>query len=123
MSDIIGLIRNIEDTQTFGANGFRKRQLVITVPDEQYPQYIPIDFTQDKCDILDNYIVGQKVKVNTNIGGRIWKNPEGVEKFFLSLTGWRIEAVQAQGQDMPPVDQYQPNITDGQDCEPDDLPF
>jgi hypothetical protein len=38
---------------TVGSAGtFRKRTIVIAT-NEQYVQYIPIDFVQDKCDVLD----------------------------------------------------------------------
>ena len=35
---------------------FRKRELVVTT-DEQYPQHIMIEFTQDKSDLLNNVAV------------------------------------------------------------------
>jgi hypothetical protein len=38
-----------------------KRELVVTT-EEQYPQYM-IEFTQDKCDLLNNYSVGETVKL------------------------------------------------------------
>ena len=37
--EIQGKIKLIGETKTFGANGFRKRELVITT-EEQYPQSI-----------------------------------------------------------------------------------
>ena len=63
--EVIGKIKLINETQTFGASGFRKREMVVTT-DEQYPQMIMIEFVQDKCDILNNYAVGQDVKVSIN---------------------------------------------------------
>jgi hypothetical protein len=39
-----------------------KRELVVTT-EEQYPQHIMIEFTQDKCDLLNNYSVGETVKL------------------------------------------------------------
>ena len=49
---VSGKIKLINETQTFGASGFRKRELVLTT-DEQYPQMLMIEFVQDKVDILD----------------------------------------------------------------------
>ncbi|MFT7498205.1 MAG: hypothetical protein ACI8QP_000790, partial [Porticoccaceae bacterium] len=92
--EVTGKIKLINDAQTFGASGFRKRELVITT-DEQYPQMLMIEFVQDKCDILDKYQVGQDVKVSINLRGREWVNPEGVAKYFNSIQGWRIEVMQA----------------------------
>jgi single-stranded DNA-binding protein len=121
--EVIGKIKIINDTQTFGSNGFRKRELVVTT-DEQYPQMLMIEFVQDKCDLLNNFQVGQDVKISINLRGREWINPQGEAKYFNSIQGWRIENLQAASapQNMPPVDQFQP-APDLTDNEPDDLPF
>ena len=55
--EVVGKIKVLDETKTFGANGFRKREVVITT-DEQYPQHILIEFTQDKCDVLNSYKAG-----------------------------------------------------------------
>ena len=47
--EVIGKIKLIGETQTFGSNGFRKRELVVTT-DEQYPQMLMIEFIQDKTE-------------------------------------------------------------------------
>ena len=122
--EIIGKVKLINETQTFGSNGFRKRDLVVTT-DEQYPQMILIEFIQDKCDALNSYKVGQDVKVSINIRGREWINPEGEAKYFNSIQGWRIESL-APGQgapsNVPPADSFAP-APDLSANEPDDLPF
>ena len=121
--EVIGKIKLIGDVQTFGSNGFRKRELVVTT-DEQYPQMIMIEFIQDKTDLLNNYSVGQDVKVSINLRGKEWINPQGEAKYFNSIQGWRVEKLSQapQSDNLPPVDQFQPasNISDE---EPDDLPF
>tara|TARA_R110002096_G_scaffold423748_1_gene631194 strand:+ start:869 stop:1159 length:291 start_codon:yes stop_codon:yes gene_type:complete len=89
--EITGTIKVLGATKEFGLNGFRKRELVVTT-DEQYPQMIQIEFLQDKCDLLNNLIVGQDVKVSINLGGREWINPQGEAKYFNSIVGWRIES-------------------------------
>lgn len=120
--EVIGKIKLINETQTFGSNGFRKRELVVTT-DEQYPQMILIEFIQDKVDILNNYQVGQDVKVSINLRGREWINPQGEAKYFNSIQGWRIENLaQAASQGMPAPEQFQP-APDLNTEEPDDLPF
>jgi hypothetical protein len=88
--EIQGKIKVLNETQTIGSNGFRKREVVITTEDK-YPQNILIEFIQDKCDVLNSYKVGQDVKININIRGKEWVNPEGIAKYFNSLQGWRIE--------------------------------
>ena len=131
--EVSGRIKMIDETKAFGANGFRKRELVVTT-DEQYPQHIMIEFTQDKCDLLNNYRVGEPVKVSINLRGREWVNPQGETKYFNSIQGWRIEKADAaqsqpQGsyQQAPQApaassDAFQP-ANNFKEEEHDDLPF
>ncbi|WP_040247073.1 DUF3127 domain-containing protein [Psychroserpens mesophilus] len=122
--EVQGKIKMIGETQTFGSNGFRKRELVVTT-EEQYPQHILIEFVQDKTDLLNNYQVGQAVKVNINLRGREWVNPQGETKYFNSVQGWRIENAAATGENMPPVapaEAFEP-ATNLNEEDHDDLPF
>lgn len=123
--ELQGKIKLIGETQTFGSNGFRKREVVITT-EEQYPQSIMIEFTQDKSDLLNAYSVGQNVKISINVRGREWVNPQGETKYFNSINGWRIENIdQSVSNDMPPMppaDAFEP-ATDLKTEEHDDLPF
>ena len=123
--EIQGKIKMIDETKTYGNNGFRKREMVITT-EEQYPQHILVEFVQDKTDLLSNYQVGQNVKVSINLRGREWVNPQGETKYFNSITGWRIEsAEQAVSGDMPPMppeDAFEP-VNDLNEDDHDDLPF
>nr|DAF34882.1 MAG TPA: Single-stranded DNA-binding protein fold, inter-subunit clamp, Paralogous.5A [Caudoviricetes sp.] len=90
--EIQGRIKQIFPSQMIGQNGFEKRDLVITT-EEQYPQTIIIQFTQQCCDLLDSLQVGQNVKVYINIKGREWTNPQGETKYFNTIEGWKIEVV------------------------------
>ena len=118
---VTGKIKLINETQTFGASGFRKRELVLTT-DEQYPQMLMIEFLQDKTDILDNYQVGQDVTISINLRGREWINPEGQAKYFNSITGWRIEANAPAAQQGQAPQTFETTSL-AQNEEPDDLPF
>ena len=91
--EIQGRIKQIFPSQMIGQNGFEKRDLVI-VTDENYPQTIIIQFTQQRCDLLDSLQVGQNVKVYINIHGREWTNPQGETKYFNTIEGWKIEVIQ-----------------------------
>ena len=92
--EITGRIKKVFETQNVTAS-FKKRELVVTTQ-EQYPQDILIEFTQDKTDLLNAYQPGAEVRVAINIRGREWINPEGVAKYFNSIQGWRIEALAAE---------------------------
>lgn len=116
----------VGETKTFGNNGFRKREVVITT-DEQYPQHILIEFVQDKTNLLDSYREGQAVKVDINLRGREWVSPQGETKYFNTVQGWRIESLQpaAPAGNMPPVppmEAFEP-ADDFNEDEHDDLPF
>jgi len=125
--ELQGKIKMIDETKTYGNNGFRKREMVITT-EEQYPQDIMIEFVQDKTDLLNSYKVGQDVKISINIRGREWVDPQGVKKYFNSISGWRIENVTADaGQNsgmppMPPAEAFE-STSDLNQEDHDDLPF
>ncbi len=124
--EVQGRIKVIGETQSFGSNGFKKREIVVTT-EEQYPQHIMVEFVQDKTDLLNSFQVGQQVKININLRGREWVNPQGETKYFNSIQGWRIEAVQADagGENMPPVppsEAFEP-AGDLKEEDHDDLPF
>ena len=87
--ELQGTVKKIGETQTF-ASGFQKRELVLET-DEQYKQYLSVDFLQDKIDLLNNVSVGDSVKIGINLNGRLWTNPQGEEKCFNSIVAWRIE--------------------------------
>ena len=124
--EVQGRIKLIDETKTYGNNGFRKRELVVTT-EEQYPQHIMIEFVQDKCDLLNNFAVGQLVKISINLRGREWVNPQGETKYFNSIQGWRIENLQqettAEGMPpVPPMEAFEP-AEEFSEEDHDDLPF
>lgn len=124
--EIQGKIKMIGETKTFGNNGFRKREVVITT-EEQYPQHILVEFVQDKCDLLNSHNVGETVKISINLRGREWTNPQGEVKYFNSVQGWRIESLQTdQGESgmppVPPIEAFEP-AEELNEEDHDDLPF
>jgi hypothetical protein len=93
--EIQGRIKQIFAPETVGQNGFQKRDLVITT-EEQYPNDILIQFTQQRCDLLNNLKVGQNVRVHFNLQGREWTSPQGEVKYFNTVLGWKIELIQTK---------------------------
>ena len=70
---------------------FKSRNLVLKTGGD-YPQFITIQFTQDKCDLLNNLRMGDFVSVNYNIRGREWADPKtGTMKYFNAIEGWSVE--------------------------------
>ena len=86
MSEVIGSIIHIGNTEVVGSAGTFKKRLLVVKTNEQYAQEVPIDFVQDKCDILDKYAIGENVKVGINIRGNSYNG-----KWYFSLNGWRID--------------------------------
>lgn len=118
--EITGKIKVLNETQNIGDNGFRKREVVITT-EEQYPQYILVEFIQDKCDLLNSYAIGQDVKISINLRGREWVNPDGIAKYFNAIQGWRVERLDNQEPTPINTPQHKPvNFIDEDDT---DLPF
>ena len=124
--EVTGRVKMVEQTKEVGSSGFRKRDIVVTT-DEQYPQHISVQFVQDKCDLLDAYKVGDNVKVDINLRGREWTNPQGEVVYFNTIQGWRIAKLQTeapvQGQAPPAVAQTFAPADNFKEEDHDDLPF
>ncbi|HBK82208.1 MAG TPA: hypothetical protein DDZ41_01195 [Flavobacterium sp.] len=124
--EILGRVKVINPEQQVSAT-FKKREIVVTT-DEQYPQHIIMDFVQDKTDLLNQYRVGDQVKVSINIRGREWVSPQGETKYFNTLQGWRIEKITTDTPTpeamppMPPKEAFE-TATNFNEEEHDDLPF
>jgi len=133
--EVSGILKFIGETEDIGTSGFQKRDCVVTT-EEQYPQHILIQFTQDKCNLLANYKIGDKVAIGINLRGREWINPQGETRYFNTIQGWKIANIQpahhAQPQphnsnhstNIAPANQAGPQATANfNEDEPDDLPF
>lgn len=123
--EVEGKIKSIGETKEYGSNGFRKREVVVTT-EERYPQFLNIEFVQDKTDLVDKFSVGENVKIGINLRGREWVSPQGETKYFNSIVGWRIEKLdQSKNQDpsIPPADQFEPVEDLNEEDPDDDLPF
>lgn len=108
---------------------FRKIEFVVE-SEEQFAQKLPIQVTQDKCDLMQYYKVGDLVEVNVNIKGREWLNPAtGETKYFLSLDAWSINQKGASQQKAPArklgniEENFQEEAIRNMQEDDDDLPF
>jgi hypothetical protein len=124
--EVTGKIKMIDQTKEVGSAGFKKRDIVVTT-DEQYPQHILVQFVQDKCELLNNFQVGEAVKIDINLRGREWTNQQGETVYFNTIQGWRIGKLQSDIAPSPsasmPAAQAFPPATNINEEEPDDLPF
>lgn len=87
---ITGTIKAIGQT-TQVSDKFRKREIIITDnTNPQYPQHINCQVSQDKCEMLDQYSVGDNVTASYNLRGREWTSPQGEVKYFNTIELWKI---------------------------------
>ena len=118
--ELQGTIKKINELETF-ASGFQKKQFVL-LTDETYPQPIAIELFKDKTNLLDNYNVGDSVKVGINIFGKEWTNPQGEVKYFNTITAWRVEKLDNQ-QVTTQTAEKPMEVNPFADDDQDDLPF
>lgn len=90
---------------------FSKREFVL-ITEGEYAQKPLFQLINDKCNILDNYKLGDKVEVSFNLNGKSWTSPNGETKYFNTLDCWKIDSLDVQA---PPPNIEAPPI--------DDVPF
>ena len=84
--EVTGKVHLIGEEQVVGSAGTFKKRTIVIATNEQYIQYIPIDFVQDKCSVLDKFKVGENVEVSVNVRGNEYNG-----KFYVNLNGWLIK--------------------------------
>jgi len=123
--EIEGKLHKKFDTEN-KTDTFQAREFVILISEENYPQYIKFQLTQDRCALVDKIDEGNKIKVYFDLRGREWN-----EKYFTNLNAWKIEAPSEtkengnQQMDEPELP-TEPNFGESADIKKedfDDLPF
>ena len=66
--------------------GWQFRELVVEDDDPRYPQHIPIQFSGDRCDLLDCVRPGDYVRIAFDLAGRQWE-----ERYYPTVRGRTIE--------------------------------
>jgi len=80
-----GEVHRIGETKSYGAKGFLKRECVIAQEDGRWTNYIPLDFVQEGCALMDDVKLGDTIKVSFWLKGREWqKDAESEVKTFLN---------------------------------------
>ena len=91
---------------------FKKREFVLEVKETgntgmEFVEFIKFQTVQDKCTMLDNVSVDDRVKVSFNLKGRKWEKGDQVS-YFTNLDAWRVENEQSttnpNPQDLPAQD-------------------
>ena len=99
---------------------FSKREFVVTVPDEKYPQVVQFQLVNDRTSLLDGFKNGDNIEVSFSLRGREWTNPtSGEVRVFNTLDAFRVERV---GSSPAPAPKAAP-ATQTATADEDDLPF
>jgi single-strand DNA-binding protein len=118
------------DTQVV-SDKFRKREFAIELKDgSNYTNFAKLQLTQNKCELLDPYNVGDDVKISFDVKGSKYEK-NGTTSYFTNLDAWRIEKLGAEnnnalGQNTtqaPPTFNEAPPSFSPNDNFADDLPF
>lgn len=98
---------------------FKKREVTLKSQDD-YPQYVTFQLTQDKCDLANNLKTGEVVEVQYNLRGRRWEAQDGTIKYFNSIEAWTMSL--SSKVENSTVDKLRKTF-DTTDESSDDLPF
>jgi hypothetical protein len=117
-----GKLHKIFDTEQKTAS-FQAREFVIEVSDGKFPQMVKFQLTQDKCDIVDDYNVGEQIVVDFDLRGREWN-----DKYFTNLNAWRISredgsAAPGGGPDLASAESQATAMAENGPDFDDDIPF
>lgn len=83
--EVKGIIHLIGEKKQVTDN-MQKQEIIINTQ-EQYPQYIKIEFVNAKCDLLNGFGMGREVAVSINLRGNLSKDGQTA---YVSLQGWKI---------------------------------
>jgi hypothetical protein len=118
-------IKSIGEVKTFGDAGFKVVKFVVETLDDQYPQVLELQCTQDKADNLIKFNkVGDVVDCSINLRGREWTNPQGEVKVFNTIEAWKVFKAESNVEKAAAViDSVFEPAGDLNTSDKDDLPF
>lgn len=110
--EITGKLHEIFDEQQITPT-FSKREFVVEMTDHSpsgmtYTNYANFQLVNTSCAIMNNFKVGDEVKVSFNIRGNRWEK-DGNVRYITNLNAWRVERVQNEVyNDLPPQEMAAP---------------
>ena len=91
--ELIGTLIEIGQTSTYG-KGFRKREFILETQKQNTVQPTQFVLTQDKCEMIDSFSLGDTIKVSFDISSRAWTDPKsGITKYFITLEALLLYAI------------------------------
>ena len=98
---ISGKIKFVDEVREFGANGFKRHQVVVETGDGRWDNPIAVEFTKDNIELSKKLKVGDQVQIQSRINGREWQGKDGVTKWFSSINGYKISVENSDSQEDP----------------------
>ena len=89
---IKGEVKFVDEIREYGANGFKKHQVVVETGDGRWDNPIPVEFIKDAIEKSKDLKTGDKVTIEARLNGREWQGKDGVTKWFTSVSGFKVEA-------------------------------
>ncbi|MCB0698545.1 MAG: DUF3127 domain-containing protein [Chitinophagales bacterium] len=113
--EITGKLIAVSDTQQV-SDRFKKREFVLETAEEingnVYTNYAKMQLVQNKCEIIDNFNVGEDLKVSFNVKGNKWER-DGKVNYITNLDAWRIERAEQGGGMAAPASPAYTNMNAG----------
>jgi Domain of unknown function (DUF3127) len=123
---LIAKFDTIQRTDTFKVRDFAVEKSE-DIGGRVISNFVKFQSSQDKTTIIDNFNIGDEVKVFFNIKGNKWEK-DGKVSYFTNLDAWKIEGAnkqttndnsQTDAEYMEPLDTFTSSAPDAID----DLPF
>ena len=106
------------------SENFKKREFIVEYSSNpSYIENIKFELIQDRCNILDDFEIGDQIKVEFDLKGRKWSDPNGKVRYFNTLRAWKISkvlSIDESKNDDNQIDSLEPHENKNND---DDLPF
>ena len=116
---IKGEVKFVDEVREYGANGFKRHQVVVETGDGRWDNPIPVEFIKDTIQKSKDLEVGNKVTIEARINGREWQGKDGITKWFTSISGYKVEvegavssAPQADSSSYDTFDEYDDGVED-----------
>ena len=119
-----GVVSVVEETKTYGSNGFQKRLVVLEQNDGRFANLIPLEFIKENCSKADGLNVGDNVEVSYKLSGRKWqRDPNSEVKYFLSAEALSFKVLSGGGGGGEQTDVASANDAFSQSYDENDIPF
>lgn len=100
--ELEGEVVHVGQTEEKGASGFKVRQCVVRIDaNSKYPQEIPVQYTGERCGLLDTVTPGEVVSMPYELRGREYNG-----RWYVNVQSWEIEVLSAPApaEEPPPFD-------------------